>query len=370
MSTFPLGNPSNSPMTVRLALRTLFKTPFVTSVAILSLALGIGANTAIYSVFDQILRRPLPVPEPDRLVNLGAPPPKPGSTSCNQAGDCDRVFSYPMFRDLERAQTVFTGRRCALPVRAPTSPLEGQTTISGDGSSSPAATFRRCGLKPALGRLLGPDDDKVARRGAGGGAEPRLLDIPVRPQTRACSDQAITINGQPMTVVGVAPEGFDGTTLGARPVVFVPITMRDQLLAGRPHQHASRIAAATGPTVRAAQARRLDRAGADSAINVPVQSGPERRRSAAAGRHERPDHGRSSGRGRSRSKTAPAARRRSRREARSGADPAARRHRLRHPDRVREHRQPAARPLGGPGRRNGHPAVDRRQPPASHRRSC
>jgi len=49
-------------MTVRFALRTLFKTPFVTSVAILSLALGIGANTAIYSVFDQILRRPLPVP--------------------------------------------------------------------------------------------------------------------------------------------------------------------------------------------------------------------------------------------------------------------------------------------------------------------
>jgi putative ABC transport system permease protein len=81
-------------MTLRLAFRTLFKTPFVTTVAIVSLALGIGANTAIYSVFDQILRRPLTVPEPERLVNFEAPPPKPGNTSCNQAGSCDVVFSY------------------------------------------------------------------------------------------------------------------------------------------------------------------------------------------------------------------------------------------------------------------------------------
>ena len=66
-------------MTVRFALRTLFKTPFVTGVAVASLALGIGANTAIYSIFNQVLLRPLAVPEPDRLVNLGAPPPKPGS---------------------------------------------------------------------------------------------------------------------------------------------------------------------------------------------------------------------------------------------------------------------------------------------------
>src|ERR1051326_879035 len=89
------------PMNVKLALRTLFKTPFVTTVAALSLALGIGANTAIYSMFDQLLRRPLPVYRPDQLVNLAAPSPKPGGTSCNQSGDCEQVFSYPMFRDLE-----------------------------------------------------------------------------------------------------------------------------------------------------------------------------------------------------------------------------------------------------------------------------
>jgi len=86
--------------TLRFAFRTLFKTPFVTSVAIISLALGIWANAAIFSLFNQILLQPLAVPEANRLVNLGAPGPKPGSTSCNQAGDCDQVFSYAMFRDI------------------------------------------------------------------------------------------------------------------------------------------------------------------------------------------------------------------------------------------------------------------------------
>src|SRR5213592_1398581 len=93
---------------IQFALRTLFNTPSVTIIAVISLALGIGATTAIFSVFDQVLLRTLPVREPNRLVNLSAPGPKPGSQSCNQAGDCEAVFSYPMFRDLEKAQTVFT----------------------------------------------------------------------------------------------------------------------------------------------------------------------------------------------------------------------------------------------------------------------
>ncbi|HOC19462.1 MAG TPA: hypothetical protein PKK95_14410, partial [Vicinamibacterales bacterium] len=92
-----------------LAVRALLRAPFVTMVAIVSLALGIGANTAIFSLFNEILLRPLPVHDPARLVNLGAPGPKPGSQSCNQAGSCAQVFSYPMFKDLQRVQTVFTG---------------------------------------------------------------------------------------------------------------------------------------------------------------------------------------------------------------------------------------------------------------------
>src|SRR2546430_16198548 len=94
---------------VTLAFRTLFKTPFVTGIAVISLALGIGANAAIFSLFDQILLRPLPVPEPDRLVNLAAPRPKPGSQSCGQAGGLRGGVRYPLVRGFERGQTGFTG---------------------------------------------------------------------------------------------------------------------------------------------------------------------------------------------------------------------------------------------------------------------
>src|SRR5690242_13082494 len=144
---------------IRLAFRTLFRTPFVTTIAVLSLALGIGANAAIFSLFDQILLRPLPVRDPGRLVNLGAPGPKSGSTSCNDAGNCDQVFSYPMFRDLERAQTSFTGLAAhrAFGVNLA---YEGQT-LNGEGTLVSGSYFPALGLTPALGRLLGPADDRT-----------------------------------------------------------------------------------------------------------------------------------------------------------------------------------------------------------------
>ncbi len=94
---------------IRFAFRTISKTPFVPAVAVLSLALGIGANAAIYSLFDQILLRPLPVAAPDELVNLSMPGPIRGSDSCNQSSGCDVIFSYPMFRDIEREQDVLSG---------------------------------------------------------------------------------------------------------------------------------------------------------------------------------------------------------------------------------------------------------------------
>ena len=216
-------------MTFRLAFRTLLKTPFVTAVAIVSLALGIGANTAIYSVFDQVLLRPLPVLDPERLVNLAAPPPKPGSTSCNQAGDCDQVFSYAMFRDLEKEQTVFTGLAAhfLFPVNLAT---RGQTT-SGDGIFVSGSYFPTLGLKPAVGRLLGPEDDQAP-------GEPQVVVLSHAYWTQRLGRDpnvlslALTVNGQPTTVVGVAPEGFDSTTFGARPMVYVPITLRDLMMPG------------------------------------------------------------------------------------------------------------------------------------------
>ena len=144
---------------LKLTLRTLFRAPLVTVVAIVSLALGIGANAAIFSLFDQMLLRPLPVRPAARLVNLAAPEPKPGSQSCNQAGDCDAVFSYPMFRDLERVQKVFTGIAAHRAFGANLA-YRGQT-LNGDGMLVSGSYFPVLGVQPALGRLLGPGDDRA-----------------------------------------------------------------------------------------------------------------------------------------------------------------------------------------------------------------
>jgi hypothetical protein len=144
---------------LKLALRALRATPFVTAIAVLSLALGIGANAAIFSLVEQALLRPLPVREAGRLVNLGAPGPKPGSTSCNDAGPCDDVFSYAMFRDLERRQTAFTGLAAHRAFGANLA-YDGRTS-NGRGMLVSGSYFAVLGVRPALGRLLTPDDDRV-----------------------------------------------------------------------------------------------------------------------------------------------------------------------------------------------------------------
>src|SRR4026207_755162 len=95
---------------LKLALRTVARTPFVPAVAALSLGLGVGANSAIYSIFYRMVRQEPPVPGADRLVNFSAPGPKNGGTSCGSAGPCEDVFSYPMFRDLQKAHlSAFSG---------------------------------------------------------------------------------------------------------------------------------------------------------------------------------------------------------------------------------------------------------------------
>ncbi len=216
-------------MNLKLAVRRLFKTPLVTFIAILSLALGIGANAAIFSLFDQTLLRSIPVQRPDELVNLSSPGPRQGSNSCGQAGDCESVFSYPMFRDLEKQQTVFSG--IALHVGFGANLSYHAQTRSGDGLLVSGSYFAVLGLRPALGRLLDPSDD----RNVGGhfvtvlshaywttrlGADPGVL------------NQTLIVNGQRLTIVGVAPRGFNSTTLGIEPEVFVPVTMRELMVPG------------------------------------------------------------------------------------------------------------------------------------------
>jgi predicted permease len=210
-------------LNLKLALRTLFKTPFVTFVAIGSLALGIGANAAIFSLFNQLLLRPLPVPRPDQLVNLSSPGPKPGSQSCGQAGECDSVFSYMMFRDLERAQTPFAGIAAHVDFEANLA-ARGQTT-NADGLLVSGSYFPVLDVHPVIGRLLAPEDDRAL-----GESHVVVLSHDFW-RARFAQDpnvlgQPLIVNGQTMTIVGVAPLGFEGTTIGVKPAVFAPITMR------------------------------------------------------------------------------------------------------------------------------------------------
>jgi predicted permease len=214
---------------LRLALRMLFRTPAITTIAILSLAVGIGANAAIFSLYNQMLLRPLPVRDPAGLVNLGAPGPKHGSQSSNNAGSSEYTFSYPMFRDLERAKTRFSGIAAHRLIETNLS-FKGQTT-SASGMQVSGSYFGLLGLTPAAGRLIGPGDDRTP------GAHQVVVLSHAYWRTRfaltpAVIGDTLTVNGVPMTVIGVAPEGFTGTTLGTLPEVFVPLSMRERLVAG------------------------------------------------------------------------------------------------------------------------------------------
>ncbi|MEP6730869.1 MAG: ABC transporter permease [bacterium] len=211
---------------ITLATRMLLKTPFVSAIAILSLALGIGANAAIFSMFDQLLLRPLDVREPGRLVNLSAPGPMPGSNSCNQAGGCDEVFSYAMFRDLEKAQTPFTG--IAAHLTTGVSLGVRNEPMTGEGALVSGSYFPVLGLQPAKGRLLIPDDDKVIGANFVAVVSYRFWETKLGKDPDIVG-QSIQVNGKPYNIVGVAPENFDGTTAGMRPVVFVPISMRGEV---------------------------------------------------------------------------------------------------------------------------------------------
>jgi predicted permease len=210
-------------LNLKFAFRALFKTPLVSIVAIVSLALGIGANAAIFSLFNQMLLRPLPVRESGRLVNFASPGPQPGSNSCGLAGECDEVFSYPMYLDLEHAQTSFTG--IAAHVLFGANIAARNQTSNGESVLVSGSYFPVLGLTPAAGRLLTPDDDRTL-------GEPHVAVLSYGFwQSRFGQDphvlnQELIVNGQTLTIVGVAPRGFDGTTLGAKPQLFVPITMR------------------------------------------------------------------------------------------------------------------------------------------------
>ncbi len=197
----------------------------------LTLALGIGVNVAVYSLYDVILLRQLPVVDPSQLVNFVPDGPKPGNNTCNNQGPCTQIFSYPMFRDLERAPGLVAGDGPFAGIAGsrlvPANLGYAGQTIPTEAVLASGSYFSVLGLAPALGRLLGPQDDAVD--GAGSvvvlshdywthtlGADPGVL------------GKTLVVNGKPLEIVGVAPRGFRGTAVGARPQVYAPITFRWQ----------------------------------------------------------------------------------------------------------------------------------------------
>ncbi|HEX5421153.1 MAG TPA: ABC transporter permease, partial [Gammaproteobacteria bacterium] len=209
---------------VRYSARSLRARPGFVAVVVLTLALGIGVNVAIFSLFQQILLRSLPVAEPEQLVNLSDPGPKPSGLEFGSiSGGGNSVFSYPMFRDLQRAQEPFMDIAAYRIFDASLS--TGRQAQRDSGMFVSGSYFPLLGFQPALGRLLGPEDDRVDGQ-AGSvvlshaywlsqfGGDPGVL------------GRKLIVNGTPLAIVGVAPAGFHGTSVGSRAGVFVPITFR------------------------------------------------------------------------------------------------------------------------------------------------
>ena len=211
-------------------MRTLGKTPIATGAATLSLALAMGANAAIYSLYHQHMLAPLPVAQPERLVNLEAPGLKPGPVFCNDAGGCDEVFSYPMYRDLQREQDAFTDIAAHQTDRAHLS--YGGLSASVWASCVSGSYFPTLRLRPAAGRLFGREvDDPI------GGHPVAVLghDFWVSDLAGATNvvGDILLVNGRPLTIVGVAPAGFRGTTSLLPPSAYVPLSMCGALTADR-----------------------------------------------------------------------------------------------------------------------------------------
>jgi putative ABC transport system permease protein len=210
---------------MRSAIRQLIRRPALSVVTTLMLALGLGATTAVFSLFHQILVRPLPVQEPQRLVNLRAPgglrwgPVRTGSA----LADWQLTFSYPTFRELATEQKAFTDIAAHYDFEA--NLTVGSRTRRSEGLLVSGSYFDVLGLKPILGRLIGRQDEPAIGESAvvvlsydywesQFGGDPNVV------------HQTLAVNGQSLEIVGVAPRGFTGTILGWRPQVFVPLTMR------------------------------------------------------------------------------------------------------------------------------------------------
>jgi predicted permease len=207
---------------VRYGLRMLGKNPGFSAVAVLTLALGIGANSGIFSVLRQVLLQRLPVPHPEELVLVYAPGVRGGHVSSDEV-DGSESFSYPMYADLRDQNKVFAGlaAKADFPVSLA---VQGQTERA-SGELVSGNYFDTLGVHAAIGRLLSPADTATA------GSSPVVVLGNGYWKKRFGGDpgvlnQSVLVNNQPMTVIGVVQPGFDGIQLGLLPDLYLPITMK------------------------------------------------------------------------------------------------------------------------------------------------
>jgi putative ABC transport system permease protein len=205
---------------LRYGLRMLGKNPGFTAVAVLTLALGIGANTAIFSLLNQILLRRLPVRNPQELVILHDPGPKTGSVHSD--GDETESFSFLMYKGLRESKSDFSGMLARFAFSASLA-SRGQTE-RGSGELVSGNYFEVLGVRPAIGRLFTLEDDRTP------GANPIVVLSHSFWMRRFGGDpgvlnQALQVNNTELTIVGVAQAGFSGIQLGQSPDVFVPVMM-------------------------------------------------------------------------------------------------------------------------------------------------
>ena len=211
------------PQDLRYAFRTLRKAPLFSAVAVLSLAFGIGANTAIFTLIHQLILRRLPVKDPQELVMLA------GRGRHYGGNNGHAKLSYPMYQDIRDKNEVFAGMFCAYRSTMSAS-FEGRTElISGELVSG--NYFRVLGIGAAMGRVFTGSDDLYQ------GGHPLAVLSYGYWKSRFAGDRGILgkkiiVDGYPLTVIGVSQAGFDGVEPGYAPQIRVPITMTNSLPPG------------------------------------------------------------------------------------------------------------------------------------------
>jgi putative ABC transport system permease protein len=208
---------------LRYALRQLAKSPGFTFTVVLTLALGIGATAAIFTLFDQVLLRMLPVQQPQQLVRFEWTGSFSGSGS-SFGGGLPNYFSYPMYKDLRDKNQVFTGI-----LAADRTSVGVSWNNQAENSEAEVVTgnyFDLLGLKPAIGRLFTQQDDTAKN------ANPQIVLSYAYWKSRfaaspAIIGQTVRINGSPFTVIGVASENFQTAIGGYKPGVFIPMSMSE-----------------------------------------------------------------------------------------------------------------------------------------------